>query len=739
VKDFPRVFISDKFHWLDLQTGMVEFRPLNHPWKACSRNWRLSFDPYAPSIMQQDSKTLVDMRSPPFRKLCRILRVLDASDEIVVTQAAAGTLEAELSHLRLKFFVNDDGRVASKEFGALIDVDQDVGCFYGLRDKLVLVDSSNNRSIIVPYGHPRVYRKDSHVAVTIDLPTGNRVKYMHYCLDSHLQLVRGFYPLAILYQAYLHALTSFPVADDLTHRSGTEEAIRILRQGSLRSSFPLQNDCIETLEWIAALTPHRCFYPRHLRVMQTVTWSNNLGQLAQHDDFQPLAQDILQASVQCAHFHGAKPRGNKISYQGSTNLLQRARCRNEQLRSSEFSGSPTSFTKKVYKSRDCDTTSARSSAVYSITGLIRDWPSTVGHSSSIVATMRQFKEVSMLSNDFTRYSYSKILSQSAANSWVALYKACQSSSRAWDTYSLISLFSTLAFGGNIDQSILRQLLEIAFSGKCKNVVVPRDSLTSLNLTLGEDLVLSQVEDAIRESYEPFTEIRKSYLTHEEQAETNRRAKVKWEDQRQEDVQLCGEHIREQWPCKAPRLPSSNMIPRVFKTAAYEKCKILCGNWIQNRNFLAFLRQVQSQVPPSKSCNSNNSNVESVPTSHMRSQEIEYTSFQPPRLLDLIQMSRASAPQTEVGPVTYHAASSVFQPTPELWALAKHFQHSTNQCQQDYGNGLSHSVQALEDLSSSVPTTGNFGLSGSVDWAAKRTALISHQKQVQRFSHSLWEE
>lgn len=736
VNDFPRVFISDNFHWLDLQTGLLEFRPLKHPWKACSTNWRLSFDPYEPCVMQQDSKTLVDIRSPPFKRICRILRVLDASDEIVVTQTATGMLDAELSRLRLKFFVNDNGRVASKEFGALIDVDQDVGCFYGLRNKLVLVDSSNNRSVIVPYGHPVVNRKDDHVAVTIDLPAGNRVKYIHYCLDSHLQLLRGFYPLAILYQAYLHALTSFPAADDLTHRSGTEEAIRILRQGSLRSSFPLQNDCIETLEWIASLTPHRCFYPRHLRVMQTVTWSSNLGQLAQHDDFQPLAQDILQFSVQCAHFHDAKSNENKISYRGNTDLLQRARCRNEQLRSSEFSGPPTSFTKKVYKSRDCDSTSARSSAVYSITGLIRDWPLTVDHSSSIVATMTQFKEVSMLSDDFTRCSYSEILSQSAPSSWVSLYEVCQSSSQTRDTYSLISLFSAFAFGGNIDQSILRQLLQVAFSEKCKDVAVPRDSRTSLNLALGEDLVLSQVEDAIRESYEPFTEIRKSYLTYGEQVESNRRAKLKWEDQRKQDVQLCGEHIREQWPCKAPQLPSSKMIPRVSKTAAYEKCKILCGNWFQNKNFLAFLRQVQSQVPPS---NSYNSNVEPVPTSHVHSQEIECTSFQPPRLLDLIQMSRASTPQTEVAPVTYHAASSILRPTPELWALAKHFQDSPNQCQQDYGNGLSHSVQALEDFSSSVPRTGNFDLSGSVDWAAKRTALLSHQNQVQRLRDSLWEE
>ncbi|KAJ5530850.1 hypothetical protein N7527_004243 [Penicillium freii] len=325
-KDFPRIFVSESFHWLDLDTGVVEFRPLNQPWKPGSRNWHLSFDPCVPNkmVMQQDSKSLVDIRSPLFTELARILKVLDAEEEIVVIQAPAGTLEAEICRLRLKFFVEADGRVVSKEFGVLIDVNQDVGCFYGLKNKLVLIDPFNNKSVIVPYGDSIVTREDHHVAVNIKFPPGNRVKYMHYSLDQHLQLLRGSYPLAILYQAYLHALTSFPVPDNLTHRSGTEEALRILRQESLRSSFPLPNDCIKTLEMIAALTPHRDFYPRHLRVMQTVMWSSNSGQLAQHDDFQLLSQEILQSSEHCSHFHDTKPRKTYIYYPGSTDLLRRA-------------------------------------------------------------------------------------------------------------------------------------------------------------------------------------------------------------------------------------------------------------------------------------------------------------------------------------------------------------------------------------------------------------------------------
>ena len=120
-------------------------------------------------------------------------------------------------------------------------------------------------------------------------------------------------------------------------------------------------------------------------------------------------------------------------------------------------------------------TSVRGRDVYGITALIRDWPTTVDHSSTLVATIRQFKNVSLVSLGFERSSFSEILA-SIQSSWVALYKACQSSSRDRDTYFLISLFSTLAFGRKINQSILRQLLQIAFSKKCQNVAVPRDDI-----------------------------------------------------------------------------------------------------------------------------------------------------------------------------------------------------------------------------------------------------------------------
>jgi hypothetical protein len=84
-----------------------------------------------------------------------------------------------------------------------------------------------------------------------------------------------------------------------------------------------------------------------------------------------------------------------------------------------------------------------------------------------------------------------------------------------------------------------------------------------------------------------------------------------------------------------RLLSSGPWQNIFRTirspgSAYAKLeqgpRCYYRSW---RAALGSVPGVGSQVPPS---NSYNSNVDPVPTSHMHSQEIECTSFQPPRLL-----------------------------------------------------------------------------------------------------------
>ncbi|KAJ5210601.1 hypothetical protein N7491_010408 [Penicillium cf. griseofulvum] len=135
----------------------------------------------------------------------------------------------------------------------------------------------------------------------------------------------------------------------------------------------------------------------------------------------------------------------------------------------------------------------------------------------------------------------------------------------------------------------------------------------------------------------------------------------------------------------------------------------------------------------------NYDLEPVPTLPVHLQEIEYSSFQPPGLFELIQKSCPNSTQVPIIPISYRGASSIQRPTPELWTLVKVFQASSNQCQQKYGNGLSYSVQALDDLSTSEPTTGRSDFSASFDWQAKGNAVLQHQDELENARDALWNE
>ncbi|KAL4928291.1 uncharacterized protein BDV17DRAFT_264651 [Aspergillus undulatus] len=53
-----------------------------------------------------------------------------------------------------------------------------------------------------------------------------------------------------LYQAYLHSVTTFVLLSATTGRSGTEEALRILRQARTKAPVPLDHGCLRLLELI---------------------------------------------------------------------------------------------------------------------------------------------------------------------------------------------------------------------------------------------------------------------------------------------------------------------------------------------------------------------------------------------------------------------------------------------------------------------------------------------------------
>ncbi|KAI0297839.1 hypothetical protein B0F90DRAFT_1811021 [Multifurca ochricompacta] len=263
--DFPKTFVKDYVHWLDLDTREVEFRPSTSPWTPDPSNWKL----HVHSFRNSTSIFLVDMRSATFKMISQLLLPLESPENVIITRSPQ-TLEASLHRLRLAFF----------HAGYVIDKIQSSGTMFGLRNQLVLCHGSGAselpRRVIIPEGDVSFTLDGNFANVSIETGTKSPVHWHEYNIDTNLGRLTGSVSLrSKLYQCYLHALTSHCLPDRLLGHTGTEESLGMLRSAAF-------ND----------LTPRRVYYPPHINSMATVEWAD-LPTFSQHHDFHTAVRSIL--------------------------------------------------------------------------------------------------------------------------------------------------------------------------------------------------------------------------------------------------------------------------------------------------------------------------------------------------------------------------------------------------------------------------------------------------------------
>ncbi|EEP78505.1 predicted protein [Uncinocarpus reesii 1704] len=478
-RDFPRSLVDNYYHWLDPSTGVVEFRPIADKWNPSKDNWHLSLDLHSPEncAMRRGDITLVDINSKLYQQIAEILARLDSSEHVHVTKLANGYIEAELVRLKLRLFVNDEGLLECRELKAIVDLDQDIGCLHRLYRKLVLksFDSKDaiRRSVVIPYGEVSILPSSHGAQVFVELPPAEckRVRYFRYWLNDHLRTLQGPHDmLATLYQCYLHAVTGYVLPDPFTGRLGTDEALRGLRQQRLFTSMALDTDCILILKKISELTPSRHLHPKNLRVMQTVTWNLHLSQILQHDDFHPAATAIKDHASKFSAFRKDTESAEQLGEHGDQLLMSRARVINSRWRVPDFGGSlaPPRDERPTGEPRDRDYQNDRAQRVYEIAVLIRDWPSKVHH-LDIYDQAKGWTWASAKPFDGTCLGEYDL---SISDSFGSLYDFCRNASRD-DTFKLMSRFCMITYGGKINVGLLRSFLAIAFSGRFRDLPIPR--------------------------------------------------------------------------------------------------------------------------------------------------------------------------------------------------------------------------------------------------------------------------
>ncbi|KAK6003188.1 hypothetical protein QM012_001033 [Aureobasidium pullulans] len=432
-------FVHSFHHWFDEQTGVIEFRPLDHPWQMSSNNWRMTFSDInfatARAQLQLGSRSLIEPSSIISNQVMSILKVLDTATNchIILDSRCPYQLEHELRRYNLHFAVTSDGELRSLEFNAIADPDQNIGTMVGLHNKLVLRNKSQSVGTILTSVSESKMRQAQNVT-TLCTRWIAIFRKLRGAQDS----------LALLYQAYLHALTSFCLPDPFTGNAGIEQDIEILKGASLFTSSPLNKQEVKLLENIAALTPHREFYPQHLKVMQSVTWNTDLPANSQHDDFILAVQAIVEHRQKCERAHGQKSqcsmnRGDKF-------LLDRARTRNISVTRTGLIAdvSCSSANDVIYEDRGRYDQNTQAERVHGTASLVQHWPSRLCVHSSIIPLLSGWEVGGYHAVfDYAKVTMHQLTTLNLPSHWGSLYNMCRSAEKSSMSYSLMFTFCAM--------------------------------------------------------------------------------------------------------------------------------------------------------------------------------------------------------------------------------------------------------------------------------------------------------
>jgi hypothetical protein len=439
--DFPKSFVHDYVHWLDLATGELEFRPAESSWTPEPSDWRLqvSMDLNKPHAMlrkvpgDQDAFiSLIDIRSPTFRMVSHLLSALESPEHITIVHTPQ-TVEASLPRLRLSFFINDKSEIECRSIpGYVIDKHQSSGTMCGLINQLVLCPSGGSselpRRVIIPQGDVLHTLEGDFAKVSINTGTEQLVHWHEYTIDTDLGRLLGNVSLGSkLYQCYLHAVTSHCLPDPLLGQTGTEESIYMLRSAAFKSFQRLGNYEEKLLGLISELTPHRDYYPPHLESMATVKW-NGLPTLSQHHDFHPAVYSLINHARDLEVLYD-RPATITI-LERTKPLLNRAATRNWVYYPPDLQSSapplPSGLGDVVYRSRDVGKGRSDGHAAYQISWAIwNDRPVLSQKWRRLWDAMQPWKSVGPARQEVS-LQYSRYwLDFDIAQDWIRIYNLCR--------------------------------------------------------------------------------------------------------------------------------------------------------------------------------------------------------------------------------------------------------------------------------------------------------------------------
>ncbi|RYO81474.1 hypothetical protein DL764_009764 [Monosporascus ibericus] len=463
--DLPSGLIENCVHWINLRSRCLEIRRKPAIWKTRLRDWILDV---SKRQARRGTVLLVDPHSDLCKRVAELFRHFEVPERLTVFQPSMRNLTIELRHLELSFSVNKNFLLECRELHAEIDPNQEAGTLYGLESKIVLrdVDNKKRRSIIIPLGRPTWTRQGMHVAVR----ACSTNEYGRFEIDDVLgRLLCPPEPRLLYSKALYHALTSFVLPDPLTGRTGTEEAVHILKSGSSQPWTPLGSMPIAILESLEQLSPSREFYPKDKECLQTVAWDQYLTVNIQHDSFEPLIQEILGKSDRLGAF--VSNNAEIFDVRTPSHLRRRGEIR-RLLYERGSSDSDGHFTgqDKTYESRDRNVMS-QATNVFQVVKLIRNRPFSLHMTRGLRAILQSWKLIGGF-HDTPRIvprSLSNLIDDNISEQWGSLVNFCRGTD---DPYRLIFRLALLSFGPAPDMDTIRALAAFGCLDELRSLPTP---------------------------------------------------------------------------------------------------------------------------------------------------------------------------------------------------------------------------------------------------------------------------
>jgi hypothetical protein len=555
--DLPLSLIENCVHWLNLRSGCLEIRRKPSVWRTRPADWVL--DVKKRQAQRRSKVILLNPQSDLGQRIAEILGNFEDARKLTVFQPLDpnGRLSVELRNLSLSFFVNRKGLLQCRELRAEIDPNQDAGTLYGFRSGIVIrgVPCSDERSIIVPLGAVSWRLDGIHVSVR----ASSADHYGRFGIDQILgQLTCPPEPLLLYTRALLHALTSFPLPDSLTRRTGTEEALRTLKSGRCQPWQPIGGGAITNLMTIRGLVPDRHYYPPDKRCLQTVTWDPALTMTIQHDSYESAVNDILKRSEQLRTF--AENNNQELDLMPGPLPWLRRRAQTHRL-SYERSISHASLSDKIlarkdaiYQPRDRQTTLPAATHVYLVSRLLHHDIRKIHMASSMKAVLQDWEWI----GGFHHVQESNIVAPLAdlvggnmAEKWGNLVDEFRRADRN-RPYEILFKLALLSFAPDAKRDILRFLAACYGLDEVAAVEPPRyPSFTGFKV--GEVPKLSSLQVMISNTYSEsdfavaVNHTGRNSIPNIKTVQAERLHRCK------EEATLLAAFILQQWPCPEPSL------------------------------------------------------------------------------------------------------------------------------------------------------------------------------------------